>query len=140
MRVPVRVLLVLTVLLALAAAVLAVLDVRADARSEDRSAAVAAARSHLVDLGAASADPDARRRVVDGAAGPWRDRLVAAADTGSTSTLVRSIGLEDLAGDTARVLAVGLVGADGGPRPFRAAVALTREDDRWLVVDVEEVP
>lgn len=137
---PVVVLLVVGALLAVAAAVLGVLDVRAGARAEDRAAAVAAARAHLVELGAASVDPAARDRAVAGATGAWRDRLAAADATGSTSTVVRTIGLEEFDGDAARALAVGLVGGDGGPRPFRATVALSRVDDRWLVADVGELP
>jgi hypothetical protein len=137
---PVVVLLVLGALLTVATVVLGVLDVRAGAREEDRAAAVAAARAHLLDLGAASADPAARSRAVAGATGAWHDRLAAAAATGSTSTVVRTIGLEEFDGDAARALAVGLVGGDGGPRPFRATVALSRIDDRWLVADVGELP
>ncbi|WP_018333467.1 hypothetical protein [Actinomycetospora chiangmaiensis] len=144
MATPVRVLVVLGVVLAVAAAVLGVLDARADAREGDRTAALTAARSHLADLGAASADPAARRRALDGATGAWRDRLAAATTTDPTSTVVRSVGLEDLEGDTARVLVVGLVGGGGdrgaGAGPFRVAVALFRADDRWLVTDVAEVP
>ncbi|WP_433798568.1 hypothetical protein [Actinomycetospora sp. CA-084318] len=134
------VLLVVGALLAVAVVVLGVLDARVAGRTEDRTAAVVAARAHLVDLGAASTDPAARSRALDGATGAWRDRLAAAAATGSTSTVVRTIGLEDLTGDSARALAVGLVGGDGEPRPFRATVALTRVDDRWLVADVAELP
>ncbi|MCD2187473.1 hypothetical protein [Actinomycetospora soli] len=134
------VLLVVGALLAVAAVVLGVLDAPAAGRAEDRTAALAAARGHLVDLGAASADPAARSRAVDGATGAWRDRLAAAPATGSTSTVVRTVGMEDLTGDTARALAVGLLGGDGGPRPFRATLALARVDGRWLVADVAELP
>ncbi|NYD35574.1 hypothetical protein [Actinomycetospora corticicola] len=137
---PVRVLVALGVLLVVAAAVLGVLDRQARARDDDGATTLLAARTHLVDLGAATTDPAARTRAVDGATGAWRDRLAAATTTGSTSTVVRTVGLEDLDGDTARALAVGVVGGDGGTRPFRAVVTLARVDDRWLVADVGELP
>ncbi|MDL5158195.1 hypothetical protein [Actinomycetospora termitidis] len=136
---PVAVLLAVGGVLLVAAVVLGVLDARASARTADRQDAMAAARAHLADLGAAGTDPAARDRALGGATGTWRDRVAATPAGRPTTTVVRSAGLESLEGDDARVLAVGLVAGGTVPRPFRAAVALVRADDRWLVADVSEV-
>ena len=55
---------------------------------------------------------------------------------GPTTSVVRTAGLESLDGDSARVLAVGLVAGGTVPRTYRVEVALVRVDDRWLVDDV----
>jgi hypothetical protein len=136
------VLVVLLAVLVVAGVVLGVVGERASARADDGAAAVAALRTHLGDLVAAPSSPAARARAVDGSTGAWRARL----ETGSPPTapgaavVVRAVGLESLDGDSARVLAAARPAGGTSQRSWRVHAELTREDGRWLVADLQEVP
>ncbi len=107
--------LVLAVLLGglvVAGIVLGVVDGRATARADDEAAAVAAVRARLE-------------------AGP--------APAGS-AVVIRAVGLESLDGDSARAFAAARLTDGTTQRAWRVVVGLTRQDGRWLVDDVAEVP
>jgi hypothetical protein len=140
-----RAVLVLAVLagaLVVAGVVLGVVDARATARVDDEAAALAAVRTHLTALVAAPSSPTARTEALDGAAGPWRDRLEGGAQPAGagSAVVVRAVGLESLDGDSARVLAAARLTDGTDQRAWRVAATLTRRDGRWLVTDLAEVP
>jgi hypothetical protein len=140
-----RAVLVLAVLLGalvVAAIALGVVDGRATDREDDRTAAVAAVRTHLTALVAAPSSPTARTQALDGATGTWRARLEAGAApvAPGSAVVLRAVGLESLDGDSARVLAAARLTDGGAQRAWRVAATLTRQDDRWLVTELAEVP
>ena len=114
-----------------------VLTARTASADDDRRAAVIAARTHLDAVGAA--DPARRATALEGATGAWRERLGGLPDAGPTTSVVRTAGLEAFDGDSARVLAVGLVAGGTVARTYRVEVSLVRADERWLVADVVEL-
>lgn len=129
--------------LVLAGIVLGIVDGRATAHDDDGAAAVAAVRSHLTALVAAPSSPTARTQALDGATGSWRARLEAGATpagTGTAVVVVRAVGLESLDGDSARVVAAARLTDGDAQRVWRVAATLTRQDGRWLVGDLAEVP
>ena len=137
--------LVLAVLLGalvVAGTVLGVVDGRASARVDDEAATSAAVRTHLTALVAAPSSPTARMQALDGATGTWRARLEAGTTPAAagSAVVVRAVGLEALDGDSARVLAAARLSDDTAQRAWRVAATLTRQDDRWLVSDLAEVP
>jgi hypothetical protein len=141
-----RAVVVLAVLLGalgVAGLVLGVVDGRAADREDDRAAAVATVRTHLTALVSAPSSPTARAQALDGATGTWRARLeagAAPAAAGSAVVVERAVGLESLDGDSARVLAAARLTDGSAQRAWRVAATLTRQDDRWLVADLAEVP
>ncbi len=130
--------------LVVAGIALGVVDGRASGRDGDEAAALAAVRAHLTQLVAAPSSPTARARALDGATGTWRDRLGSgsgsAPGAAGTAVVVRAVGLDSLDGDSARVLAAARLGDGSSQRAWRVAATLRREDGRWLVTDVAEVP
>jgi hypothetical protein len=138
----VQVLAMLLGALVLAGTVLGIVDGRAAARDEDGAAAVAAVRTHLTALVAAPSSPTARTQALDGATGTWRARLedgTMPAAAGSAG-VVRAVGLESLDGDSARVIAAARLTEGNTQRAWRIAATLTRQDGRWLVRGLAEVP
>ena len=140
-----RAVLVLAVLLGalvVAGVVLGVVDARGTARVDDEAAAVAAARTHLTALVAAPSSPSARAQALDGATGTWRAQLEAGAAPApaGSAVVVRSVGLSSLDGDSARVLAAARLTDGSAQRAWRVTATLIRQDDRWLVGDLAEVP
>jgi hypothetical protein len=133
---------VLLAVLVVAGVVLGVVGGRATARADDGDAAVAALRTHLTDLVAAPSSPTARARALDGSTGAWRARLDGGTPptAAGTAVVVRAVGLESLDGDTARVVAAARLAAGSDQRAWRIDAGLTREDGRWLVSDLAEVP
>jgi hypothetical protein len=145
MRVPRRMTVLLAVVLGalvVAGVVLGIVVGRASAGDEDRAAAVAAVQTHLTQLVAAPSSPAARDQALDGAGGAWRARLDAGAfpTTAGSSVVIRAVGLEALDGDTARVVAAARLGDGTAQRAWRVEATLTRQDGRWLVTDLQEVP
>jgi hypothetical protein len=130
----------LLVALVVAGGVLAVVDARAAAREADGAAAVDAVRTHLTELVAAPSSPTARAQALDGATGAWRVRLEQGAVPAASSVVVRAVGLEALDGDTAHVTAAARLDDGSGQRAWRVDAALVRQDGRWLVGDLAEVP
>jgi hypothetical protein len=128
--------------LVLAGIVLGIVDGRAAARQDDEAAAVAAVRTHLTALVAAPSSPTARTQALDGAIGSWRARLEAGTTPAAagSAVVVRAVGLESLDGDSARVLAAARRTDGNAQRAWRVAATLTRQDGRWLVGDLAEVP
>ncbi|NMO92874.1 hypothetical protein [Actinomycetospora sp. TBRC 11914] len=135
--------LLLTALLAalvVAGVVLGVVDARAAARGADEATAVDAVRTHLTELVAAPSSSTARTQALDGATGAWRARLEQGGVPAASSVVVRAVGLESLDGDTARVVAAARLDDGSGQRAWRVDAALVRQDGRWLVDDLAEVP
>jgi hypothetical protein len=126
--------------LVVAGVVLAVVNGRAAARDAAGAGAVAAVRAHLTEVVAAPSSPTARAQALDGATGEWRARLEAGAVPAASSVVVRADGLESLDGDAARVVAAARLDDAGVQRAWRVEAALVRQDGRWLVADLAEVP
>lgn len=126
--------------LVVAGVVLGVVDGRAAAGGADRAAAVDAVRTHLTEVVAAASSPTARTQALDGATGRWRARLEAGGVPVASSVVVRAVGLESLDGDAARVVAAARLDDGGTQRAWRVEAALVRQDRRWLVADLAEVP
>ncbi len=128
--------------LVVAAVALGVVDARAAARGADEAAAVIAVRTHLTELVAAPSSPAARTAALEGATGSWRARLESGATPAATASavVVRAVGLESLDGDTARVTAAARLADEAAQRAWRVEAALVRQDGRWLVGDLVEVP
>lgn len=149
---------VLTVLLAVAAVVLA-LVLRSDGQTDDgRAAALSAARQsalNLTSIDTRDFDADVKR-VVDGSTGAFlKDFTTRVKDPGFRSALVDSKVVSE-----SRVLAAGLVRSDattatalvvidsvvkntatpeGRPNPYRAQLELELVDGRWLTSSLEFV-
>jgi hypothetical protein len=133
---------VVLAVLVVAGGVLGVVDERDATRADDEAAVTTAVRTHLTDLVAAPSSPTARTRAVDGATGAWRARLESGTPptSAASAVVVRAVGLESLDGDSARVLAAARPADGTSQRAWRVDAGLTREDGRWLVSELAEVP
>jgi hypothetical protein len=60
--------------------------------------------------------------------------------TDGSAVVVRAVGLESLDGDSARVIAAARLAGGTSQRAWRVEASLVRQDGRWLVGDLREVP